>query len=386
VAELKKVAGGAAMRAGARILITGGAGFIGSHLADALIARGYRVRVLDNLSLQVHGSKKAFPAHLSRDVEALHGDVRSRADVSRALAEVEAVIHLAAVVGVGQSMYEIETYTDVNNRGTAVLLETLLRGPPKRLIVASSMSIYGEGLYRSRDGGICAPRPRSLAQLAAGRWDLLDEQGEPLTPVGTTETKAACPESIYALSKHDQEAMCLLLGRSYGVPVVALRFFNVYGERQALANPYTGVLAIFAARYLNDRAPVIFEDGRQRRDFVHVRDVAEACVLALESPEARDVVLNIGSGHAYTILEVATRLGEVLGKEHIEPQLCGRYRAGDIRNCFADISQAQAVLGFHPRVHLDDGLVELGAWLRGQMAEDRSEVADSELRRRGLLA
>jgi dTDP-L-rhamnose 4-epimerase len=354
-------------------------------VADALLAHGYRVRVLDNLTLQVHG-KVAFPAYLSRDVEAVHGDVRSSSDVSRALVEVDAVIHLAAAVGVGQSMYEIESYTDINNRGTAVLLQALLHRPPSKLIVASSMSIYGEGLYRSREGCTCVPRPRSLEQLAASSWDLLDEEGEPLTPVPTPESKAACPESIYALSKHDQEVMCLLFGRSYSVPVVALRFFNVYGERQALSNPYTGVLAIFAARYLNDRPPMIFEDGQQRRDFVHVRDVADACVLALENPGARDQVLNVGSGRACTVLEVANQLGLVLGKRHIRPQLCGRYRAGDIRNCFADISQIRAVLGFEPRVGLDEGLAGLGDWLRGQVTEDRSEVAESELRRRGLVA
>jgi len=374
------------MRGRDRVLITGGAGFIGSHLADALLARGYRVRVLDSLSEQVHRGSRAFPAYLSHAVEALHGDVRCLADVSRALVDVDAVVHLAAAVGVGQSMYEIEAYTDINIRGTAVLLETLLRRPVGKLIVASSMSIYGEGLYCSRDGRACAPMPRSPRQLASGSWELHDEQGQVLEPVPTPETKTACPESIYALSKQTQETMCLIFGRSYGVPVVALRFFNVYGERQALENPYTGVLAIFAARYLTGKPPVIFEDGQQRRDFVHVRDLAQACVLALEKPAARDVVLNIGSGCAHAVLEVATRLGAVLGKPDIKPQVCGRYRAGDIRNCFADISRAQTVLGFAPQVRLDEGLAELGAWLAGSNIEDRSEEAARELRRRGLVA
>lgn len=374
------------MRAQGRVLITGGAGFIGSHLADTLLARGYRVRVLDNLAEQVHDSTLSFPAYLSRGVEAIHGDVRSRADVGRALVDVDAVVHLAAAVGVGQSMYEIEAYTDVNNRGTAVLLEALLRRPPRKLVVASSMSIYGEGLCGARDGRICAPRPRSPAQLAAGQWELMDEHGEALLPLPTPESKTACPESIYALSKHDQEVMCGLFGRSYGVPVVALRFFNVYGERQALSNPYTGVLAIFAVRYLNGKPPVIFEDGRQQRDFVHVRDVAEACVLALEKPEAQGMALNIGSGRACSVLEVAARLGAVLGRADLAPQVSGRYRAGDIRHCFADISQAQAVLGFEPRVSLGQGLTELGDWLRGQVIVDRSDDAASELASRGLVA
>jgi len=374
------------MHAGARVLVTGGAGFIGSHLADALLLRGYRVRVLDALTDQVHGKSRAFPTYLSRDVETICGDVRNREDVLRALADVEAVFHFAAAVGVGQSMYEIESYTDINNRGTAVLLEALLRQPVAKLVVASSMSIYGEGLYRAADGRLSSPRPRSLEQLKAGRWDLSDERGEPLEPVPTPESKPAAPESIYALSKYDQEMMCLIFGRCYGLPVAALRFFNVYGERQALSNPYTGVLAIFAARYLNGRPPVIFEDGRQQRDFVHVRDLARGCVLALEKPEARDTVFNLGSGEARSIGEIAQRLGVVLGRAHLEPEVRGRYRAGDIRNCFADISRAKAVLGYRPEVPLETGLAELGGWLEGQRTEDRTEAADDELRRRGLVA
>jgi dTDP-L-rhamnose 4-epimerase len=374
------------MRRGARVLVTGGAGFIGSHLADALLREGYRVRVLDALMEQVHGGSRSFPSYLAREVETMRGDVRNRDDVQRALEGVEAVFHFAAAVGVGQSMYEIESYTDINNRGTAVLLEALLRRPVEKLVVASSMSIYGEGLYRAPDGRLSSPRPRSIEQLKAGRWDLTDERGEPLEPVPTPESKPAAPESIYALSKYDQEMMCLMFGRCYGVPVAALRFFNVYGERQALSNPYTGVLAIFAARYLNGRAPVIFEDGRQQRDFVHVRDLARGCVLALQKAEARDMVFNLGSGEARSVLEIAQRLGAVLGRAHLQPELRGRYRAGDIRNCFADISRATAVLGYKPQVPLETGLAELGAWLEEQRTEDRSEAADEELRRRGLVA
>jgi dTDP-L-rhamnose 4-epimerase len=368
------------------VLITGGAGFIGSHLADALLAKGYRVRVLDNLSEQVHGGIRKFPDYLAADVETIAGDVRERRDVERGLAGVDAVFHFASAVGVGQSMYEIERYVDINNRGTAVLLEALLRRPVQKLIVASSMSVYGEGLYRDGGGALCAPRPRSVEQLKASCWDLRDARGGALEPVPTPEHKAPMPESIYALSKYDQEMMCLLFGRAYGLPVAALRFFNVYGERQALSNPYTGVLAIFAARYLNGRVPVIFEDGQQRRDFVHVRDLAAGCVLALESPAARDEVFNIGGGHPYSVLEIAERLGKVLGKGHLRPQVCGNYRAGDIRNCFADISKATAVLGYRPCIGLEAGLESLSAWLEGRMDEDRSEAAERELRRHGLVA
>jgi dTDP-L-rhamnose 4-epimerase len=374
------------MSRGSRVLITGGAGFIGSHLADALLERGYRVRVLDNLNAQVHGAASAFPNYLNPEVETISGDVRNPADVNRALTDVEAVFHLAAAVGVGQSMYQIETYTDVNNRGTAVLLEALLRRPVRKLLVASSMSIYGEGLYRTASGEERCPLPRSLQKLKAGEWELTDSNGERLEPVPTPEHKTAVPESIYALSKYDQEKLCLLFGRAYSLPVVALRFFNVYGPRQALSNPYTGVLAIFAARFLSDKPPVVFEDGLQQRDFVHVRDLTRGCVLALENEKVTHDVINVGSGSACSVLEVVRKLGQVLGKPHIEPEICGRYRAGDIRNCFADISRARELLGYQPRVTLEAGMSELAGWLEKQASEDHTEEAARELTQRGLVA
>jgi dTDP-L-rhamnose 4-epimerase len=368
------------------VLITGGAGFIGSHLADVLLARGCHVRVLDNLSEQVHGNSGEFPEYLDPSVETMTGDVRDRRAVEKALKGIDAVFHFASCVGVGQSMYQIEKYVDVNNRGTAVLLEAIAKRPVARLLVASSMSIYGEGAYRDRQGAERTPRPRSVEQLKAGRWDLLDERGIELEPVPTSENKMPMPESVYALSKYDQEMMCLLFGRAYSIPVSALRFFNAYGERQALSNPYTGVLAIFAARYLNNRSPVIFEDGRQMRDFLHVRDLAEGCALAMECDAARDQVFNIGGGQPYSILEVAQRLGRVLGRDSLLPEISGRYRSGDIRNCFADISRARQVLGYNPRIPLEEGLTQLAQWLEGRVDEDRSEAATDELRRHGLVA
>ena len=371
------------MRARELVLITGGAGFIGSHVADALLARGYRVRVLDNLDTQVHGNTRCFPYYLASDVETVHGDVRHPGSVVRALEGATAVFHFASAVGVGQSMYQIERYTDVNNRGTAVLLEALLKHHVRKLVVASSMSVYGEGQYRA-DGQHVAPQPRSLAQLKRADWEVRDAGGRALEAVSTSEDKTIAPQSIYALSKFDQETMCLLFGRTYGLPTVALRFFNVYGPRQALANPYTGVLANFAARYLNGNAPIIFEDGLQKRDFVHVRDLAQACVLALET-DASDVALNIGSGNAYTIREIAERLARVLAR-NIEPEISGRYRAGDIRNCYADISRATAVLGYRPQIELDAGLAELGEWLAQSDSEDHGAHAVRELEARGLVA
>jgi dTDP-L-rhamnose 4-epimerase len=365
------------------ILITGGAGFIGSHVADELLHHGHRVRALDNLSPQVHGAGATRPAYLDREVELVRGDVRDSDAVRRALEGIDAVYHFAAAVGVAQSMYEVDHYTSVNNRGTAVLLEAIIDHPVERLVVASSMSLYGEGLYRGPDGTLSEGQERPLAQLRAADWEVRDAHGAALEPVPTPETKTPSLSSIYALSKFDQERMCLLIGRAYGVPTVALRFFNVFGTRQALSNPYTGVLAIFASRLLNGNAPLIFEDGRQRRDFVSVYDIAQACRLALEVPGAAGRAFNVGSGTPYTIREVAALLSAILGKT-IEPDICGKYRVGDIRHCFADISESREVLGYEPRVTLEDGLVELAEWLQDQAAVDRVEDASRELAARGL--
>jgi dTDP-L-rhamnose 4-epimerase len=367
-----------------RVLITGGAGFIGSHLADELLENGYQVRALDNLSEQVHGAGASRPGYLSPEVELIDGDVRDAETVRRALAGVDAVFHFAAIVGVGQSMYEIERYTGVNNLGTAVLLEALIEKPVGRLVVASSMSIYGEGLYRDADGNLVTGADRDRDQLKAREWDPRDAQGRPLTPVPTPETKAPCLSSVYALSKYDQERLCLMIGRAYNIPAVALRFFNVYGTRQALSNPYTGVLAIFASRLLNGNPPLIFEDGQQMRDFVHVSDVARACRLALEVPEARDQVFNVGSGRQYTVREIARSMAEVLGREDIQPEITGNYRVGDIRHCFADITLARRILSYEPQMPVEQGLIELASWLEGQVACDRVAQAREELAARGL--
>src|SRR5690349_21377213 len=312
------------------VLITGGAGFFGSHLADELLARGYRVRALDNLSPQVHGEHARRPDYLDPEVELMVGDVRDPDAVRRALNGIDAVYHFAAVVGVGQSMYEVVRYTDVNNVGTAVLLEALIRQPVQRLIVASSMSLYGEGLYRTAGGSVRTVGERSIEQLRRADWEWRDEDGAPLAPMPTPETKAPALASVYALSKFDQERMCLMIGRAYNIPTVALRFFNAYGPRQSLSNPYTGVLAIFASRLLNDNPPRVFEDGYQLRDFVSVYDIAQGCRLALEQPGAVGEVFNIASGTVYTIREIAERMAAVLGKEHVAPEITGKYRVGDI--------------------------------------------------------
>jgi dTDP-L-rhamnose 4-epimerase len=264
-----------------------------------------------------------------------------------------------------------------------VLLQELIERPVERLIVASSMSIYGEGLYRTPGGGIREGRERSLQQLKEGDWELRDADGEVLEPLPTPESKSPSLSSIYALSKFDQERMCLMIGRAYGIPTIALRFFNVFGTRQALSNPYTGVLAIFASRLLNNNAPFIFEDGLQRRDFVSVYDVARACRLALDVEGAAGQAFNIGSGHYYTVRDVARLLGAIVGRQ-IEPEICAKYRVGDIRHCFADITLAANALGYQPVVTLEDGLVELAEWLQDQAAEDHVAQASRELASRGL--
>lgn len=367
-----------------QILITGGAGFIGSHLANELIGKGYKVRVLDNLLEQVHGEEQKRPDYLHPEAELLQGDVRDRQIMDKALEGVQVVYHFAARVGVGQSMYEIREYTDVNNTGTAVLLEALAQQPVEKLVVASSMSIYGEGLYQDASGNSFEAESRSREQLMQADWELQNAEGKVLAPVATPESKTPSLASVYALSKYDQEQMCLIVGKAYNIPTVALRFFNAYGPHQALSNPYTGVLAIFASRFLNNKPPMIFEDGMQQRDFVSVYDIARACRLAMETPEAADEVFNIGSGQSYTILEVATKMAAVLKKEQLQPEITGKYRVGDIRHCFADISKARKVLGYEPVYTLEKGMEELAAWLQDQIAVDKVADAKQELEARGL--
>ncbi len=367
-----------------KILITGGAGFVGSHLADELLDHGYEVRVLDCLHPQVHGSAIGKPEYLAEDIDLIRGDIRDPQVVWRALNGVSVVFHLAAAVGVGQSMYEIEHYTSANGLGTAVLLEALAKRRVEKLVVASSMSIYGEGLYKNSSGERVVGAERPLSQLKQHDWEVRGAGGEALEPVPTPESKCPALPSVYAISKYHQERLCMVVGRAYGIPTVGLRFFNIFGTRQALSNPYTGVLAIFAARLLNDRPPLINEDGYQQRDFVSVRDIVRACRLAMEVPAAADHVLNIGSGEPLTVRQVAAKMGRVLGKSHIEAEVTGNNRMGDIRNCFADISLAQEVLGYRPRVTLEKGLVELAEWLQGQTAVDNVASAADELVSRGL--
>jgi len=366
-----------------KTLVTGGAGFIGSHVVRELVARGDQVVVLDSLEEQVHGG---VAPDLPGSVQLIVGDVGDPDAADRALAGVDRVVHLAAAVGVGQSMYEIARYTERNTMQTATFLERLVaqRPLPARLVVASSMSIYGEGEYECAEHGRMAPPPRPEEQLLARQWELAcPECAGELRPVGTSETKPLIPTSVYAITKRDHEELCLVVGAAYGIPATALRFFNVYGPGQALSNPYTGVAAIFASRLLNGRAPVIFEDGEQSRDFIHVSDIVRAITLALESEPATGHAINLGTGRPSTVAQIAHALSAGLEVD-IEPIRNGQYRAGDIRHCVADPTRARELLGFEAATTLEDGMRALLEWLADQEAVDRVDDATRELAARGL--
>lgn len=366
------------------ILITGGAGFIGRWLARALLRDGHSVRVLDSLIDQVH-PRRERPEELDPEVELQVGDVRDETAVRRALKGVDAVVHLAAEVGVGQSMYAVDRYTSVNDHGTAVLFQQLIDNPVRRVVTASSMSIYGEGRYRTVDGRIHDEVIR-IGRNADGSWDPLDAQGRSLTPEPTPETKPAALKSVYAIGKYVQERLTLTLTQQYGMEGAALRLWNVYGPGQALSNPYTGVLAIFASRIANGQPPMIFEDGLQRRDFVHVTDIAEAFVLALHRAEANGEVFNIASGEDRTIADVARLQAASMGRSDLTPEVTGKSRAGDIRHCIPDLAKAREQLGYAARRDFGDGLAELAEWVSRQESEDRVVEARKELELRGLVA
>ena len=368
------------------ILVTGGAGFIGSHLVDALVALGHRVKVLDYLVPQVHGPDAGIPRHLPSELTFIRRDVAEPDAWREALQGVDIVFHEAAEVGVGQSMYEITRYVKANTLGTAVMLELLASGdyPIEKLIVASSMSIYGEGAYECPSCGLIFPQLRTERQLRGRYWELrCPKCGRDAAPTATREDKPLFPTSIYAISKRDQEEMCLTIGRAYGIPTIALRYFNVYGPRQALSNPYTGVAAIFSSRLLNGSPPLIFEDGLQSRDFVHVSDIVQANLLAMENGRADYQVFNIGTGRCLTILDVAHALSQALGAP-IKPEIVGRFREGDIRHCYADISKAEELLGYKPQVAFEKGIFDLALWVRQQHSLDLVYSATRELEIRGL--
>lgn len=368
------------------ILVTGGAGFIGSHIVDGLIEKGHGVRVLDSLDPQVHGENAKWPDHLNAKAEKMLGSILDAKTVIKSLENIDAVFHEAAAVGVGQSMYQIRHYTETNALGTAVLLEAMVanKNRIKKMIVASSMSIYGEGQYNCPKCGLVYPSLRPNSQLESREWELkCDSCTSVLSPIPTGESKPLQPTSIYAINKRDHEEMFLAVGSAYKIPAVALRYFNVYGTRQALSNPYTGVAAIFSSRLLNKKSPLIYEDGMQSRDFIHISDIVQANILALEKPEADGQIFNVGTGHAQTIRGVAELLGEAMGLD-LKPEITQKFRAGDVRHCFADISKISKLLGFNPQVPFNKGVQELIKWVKTQSAQDKMDEAVQELKKRGL--
>jgi dTDP-L-rhamnose 4-epimerase len=367
------------------VLVTGGAGFVGSHLVDLLLAGGERVRVLDNLDPLAHPD--GAPRHLDAETELVVGDLRDRAAVERALDGVERVFHLGGVVGNGESMINVRRAVDHNSGGTATLLEAIIerRDRIERVVAASSMVVYGEGSYRCARHDLFHPPLRPPEQMRRRDWETRCPACEAAAePVPTREDAPLRPTSVYGITKRDQEELVLVLGRAYGVETVALRYLNVYGPRQALSNPYTGVAAIFAARLLNGRRPLVFEDGGQLRDLVHVSDVARATAAAMTAPAACGLAINVATGAHLTIRELAERIAAALGSP-IAPELTGEYRAGDIRHCFADVSRARALLGFSAQIPLGRGLRELADWVAADVPAERGNEALSDLRARGLV-
>ena len=370
------------------ILVTGGAGYIGSHLVDALVAREYSVTVLDNLEPQVHRSG-TWPSYANPKATYVKGDVRDRSVFEPLVLASQAVVHFGAAVSIGQSMYQVDRYVDVNTRGTALLLDILVNAKHKveKVVVASSIGVYGEGAYACATHGPVAPTIRPEQQLAARDWEQhCPVCGAHVRSVPTPEDKALYRDNIYSMTKYHQEEMVLLIGKTYGIPSVAPRFFNVYGPRQSLSNPYAGVAAIWLSRLLNGKQPIVFEDGGQLRDFVSIHDVVDCLMLMLEKPGADYLPVNVGSGQTITILDVARLLARLLGSS-IEPQITQTGRKFDIRHNTADITRAQETLGFAPKVSLDQGFAELIEWAKTtpDAAVDFFDKALQELQDKGLL-
>ena len=371
-----------------KVLVTGGAGFIGSWLVASLLRDGHGVTIVDNLSPQIHGALPQPDVDWLRNdhgVEFIRADVRDQVAMDKALAGADAVVHLAAETGTGQSMYQIAHYYDVNQQSTAALFEAIAtrHKQVKRVVLASSRSVYGEGAYRLGDD-IVVPGTRDVRRLQAGHFDPTGPRGEKLTLVATPEHVTPTPASVYAATKLANETLGRVVAEAYGLNVVALRFQNVYGERQSLRNPYTGILSIFSNRMRQGLPINIFEDGQESRDFVHVSDIVRAVRRGLDADLPHFTIANVGAGQATSVLEVAQTLRRLIGSTS-ELTISGDFRAGDIRHCYADLTRARSLLGFEPEVSLDDGLGRFVQWVLTQpVLEDQSSKALSELSRLGL--
>lgn len=364
-----------------KILVTGGAGFIGSHITDELVRRGYSVRMMDSLEPQVHGGK--VPDYLNKEAEFFRGDTTNPEDWAKALKGVDAVIHEAAATGIGQSMYRPARFHMANTVGTALMYEAIINHklPIKKIVVASSKCIYGEGAYKCEEHGEVWPGQRPVEQLKKHDWELhCPKCNRHVKPMAINEDKPPQNISSYALSKYDQERLAVNFGHALNIPTIALRYFNVFGPRQSMNNPYTGITAIFSSRIKNGNPPVLYEDGLQTKDFVFVSDVVNANLLALEKGEGVKVY-NVGWGIPIMILDIANTLIR-LYKSDVRPEITQEFRVGDNRHDFADISLIKKELGFKPTVRFSDGMEKLVEWGRTVEAEDRFEQANREFRAR----
>ena len=372
-----------------KILVTGGAGFIGSFLVDELVKRGHEVSVFDNLEQQVHERGK-LPNYYNKSARFIDGDIRDYAALESVVSGSEIIFHLASAVGVGQSQYEIKRYVDVNTGGTANLLDILVnkKHSVEKFVVAASMSSYGEGLYNCNN---CEkdvrPALRTYEQMSNEDWEPRCPGCEgPVTSLPIPEEAQQNINSIYALVKRDQEEMVLNIGKTYNIPAVALRYFNVYGPRQALSNPYTGVMAIFLSRLKNNNPPIVYEDGKQTRDFISVHDIVRANLMVMEDPKANYHVFNVGSGVPKTIQEVAEVLARLLGKPDLKSNITNKFRKGDVRHCYAEITKIKESINFEPKTRFEDGMKELIEWSKEEVSEDRFDMATQELIKRKLIA
>lgn len=356
-----------------KVLVTGGAGFIGSHLVDALIELGYGVRVFDNLEPQVHGLNLDKPDYINPEAEFVKGDVRFINRLEKAMTDVDIIFHEASAVGSGQSFFKISKYVAVNSLGTANLLQILINKKIriKKLIVASSMSIYGEGKYLCSRCGVVYPPLRSTHQMKLGLWEMkCPNCSANVVPLPIDEEKPLAPTTIYGITKRDQEDLTMTVARAFNIPAICLRYFTVYGPRQSLSNPYAGIFAIFVSRILDGESPPIFEDGLETRDFIHVKDVVKANILALES-NINEGIFNVGTGSPTSILSLANMLIRKMDSKVI-PVLSGKFRPGEVRHGFADNSKIAKRLGFQPSVKIEDGISDQIHWL--------SSLSPSEIR------
>lgn len=373
-----------------QILITGGAGFIGSNIALRLLEKGYKVKVLDNLSKQIHGENpENSPLYKSiKDkVEFILGDVTCKTDWKKALQNVDVVIHLAAETGTGQSMYDIEKYVNVNINGTSILWDILTNEKfnVKKVIVAASRAVYGEGKYKCEQHGIVYPTERKPEDLTKGDFEVkCPICNSNIKLLATDENSAILCSSVYGLTKDVQEKMSLLIGKSIGIPVVVYRYQNVYGPGQSLKNPYTGILSIFSTRIKNGNNINIFEDGKESRDFVYIDDVVNGTILSIENERANYEVFNIGTGVNVDVLTVAETLKK-LYDSNIKIEISGNFRLGDIRHNFADIAKAKKILGYIPEYDFDRGIRKFVDWVNQQEIEkDNYEKSIEEMKKKGL--